>query len=204
MGPGVKAITLYQPWASAVALGYKTIETRSWPTRYRGPLAIHAGRNTAAVGAPIWDELARLVVEEGKGMYPLGFPTGAVLATCTLSDVVPIVRTGEEGAIRTLDVDGNGSLWLVEPRTYPDLRDVSVDVRSEYLAGGDYTDPAAWEEFCDLRGLAHAIENREIEEQRPYGDFTPGRYAWLLQERVELEEPQPARGRQGLWDWQPA
>lgn len=39
----MKAITLHQPWASLIACGAKKIETRSWPTRYRGPIAIHAG-----------------------------------------------------------------------------------------------------------------------------------------------------------------
>lgn len=39
----MKAITLWQPWASLVAIGAKKIETRGWPTKYRGPLAIHAG-----------------------------------------------------------------------------------------------------------------------------------------------------------------
>ena len=39
----MKAITIRQPWASLITLGVKTIETRSSPTKYRGPLAIHAG-----------------------------------------------------------------------------------------------------------------------------------------------------------------
>ena len=34
----VKALTLTQPWATLVAIGAKRIETRSWSTRYRGPL----------------------------------------------------------------------------------------------------------------------------------------------------------------------
>uniref|UniRef100_A0A6M3J354 ASCH domain-containing protein n=1 Tax=viral metagenome TaxID=1070528 RepID=A0A6M3J354_9ZZZZ len=33
----MKAISLWQPWASAMALGWKKIETRSWGTSYRGP-----------------------------------------------------------------------------------------------------------------------------------------------------------------------
>lgn len=41
-GEGVKTLTLLQPWASLVACGAKKIETRSWATKYRGPLAIHA------------------------------------------------------------------------------------------------------------------------------------------------------------------
>lgn len=40
----MKAITLWQPWASLIACGAKTIETRSWGTPYRGPLAIHASK----------------------------------------------------------------------------------------------------------------------------------------------------------------
>lgn len=39
----VKAITLIQPWATLVADGAKMIETRSWGTKYRGFMAVHAG-----------------------------------------------------------------------------------------------------------------------------------------------------------------
>ena len=38
----MKAITIWQPWASAIALGDKCFETRGWSTDYRGPIAIHA------------------------------------------------------------------------------------------------------------------------------------------------------------------
>lgn len=40
----MKALSLWQPWASLVVLGLKRWETRSWSTEYRGPLAIHAAR----------------------------------------------------------------------------------------------------------------------------------------------------------------
>ena len=36
----MKAISLKQPWASLVAIGKKTIETRTWSTNYRGDLLI--------------------------------------------------------------------------------------------------------------------------------------------------------------------
>jgi hypothetical protein len=42
----VKALTVRQPHAQLIALGIKTIETRSWATKYRGPLVIHAGLST--------------------------------------------------------------------------------------------------------------------------------------------------------------
>lgn len=38
-------ITLRQPWASLVAEGFKPVENRKWFTRYRGELAIHAGKS---------------------------------------------------------------------------------------------------------------------------------------------------------------
>lgn len=38
----MKALSLWQPWATLMAIGAKKIETRSWNMRYRGPLAICA------------------------------------------------------------------------------------------------------------------------------------------------------------------
>lgn len=46
----MKALTLWQPWASVVAIGEKTVETRDWPTKYRGEIAIHS----AAALPPKW------------------------------------------------------------------------------------------------------------------------------------------------------
>lgn len=43
-GGGMKAISLWEPWATFMALGLKKNETRHWPTSYRGPLLIHAAK----------------------------------------------------------------------------------------------------------------------------------------------------------------
>lgn len=40
----MRAISLWQPWASLLVLGIKTIETRGWSTGYRGQLLIHAAK----------------------------------------------------------------------------------------------------------------------------------------------------------------
>jgi hypothetical protein len=40
----IRCLSLRQPWAWLVAEGYKDVENRTWPTRYRGLLAIHAAR----------------------------------------------------------------------------------------------------------------------------------------------------------------
>lgn len=42
----MKCITIRQPYALLISLGEKTLETRSWATSYRGPLAIHAAAHT--------------------------------------------------------------------------------------------------------------------------------------------------------------
>jgi hypothetical protein len=40
-----KALTICQPYAELIARGEKVIENRTWPTSYRGPLLIHAGKS---------------------------------------------------------------------------------------------------------------------------------------------------------------
>jgi hypothetical protein len=47
----MKAITVKEPWASLIASGAKLVENRSWRTRHRGPLAIHAAKPTGAIVA---------------------------------------------------------------------------------------------------------------------------------------------------------
>lgn len=41
-GKELRGLSLTQPWAHLVAIGAKRLETRSWSTRYRGLVAIHA------------------------------------------------------------------------------------------------------------------------------------------------------------------
>lgn len=206
----MKTLTLHQPWASLVALGVKSIETRSWSTRYRGPLAIHAGKGWGPIcpdgGACTHDCTGRCyrlsccgpLSVTGWDSWP-DFPSGAVVATCTLADVVPMAEAGQqrpqEGPFLTIYGD---KLTLFET-------------------------PAT--------GLV-------VDDQLPYGDFAPGRFAWLLDDVKPTTErcpacarsfvalggpcyptdylpecaicgdrgycdPIPAKGRQGLWEWDP-
>ena len=42
------------------------------------------------------------------------------------------------------------------------------------------------------------------EKERLLGDWTPGRFAWEFEVVKSLQaEPIPARGMQGLWEWEP-
>lgn len=40
----MKAITIKQPWATLIAKDYKEYEFRTWKTKYRGDILIHAGK----------------------------------------------------------------------------------------------------------------------------------------------------------------
>jgi activating signal cointegrator 1 len=44
LAKGTRVITIQQPWATLVALGEKPVEYRTWPTAYRGPLAISSSK----------------------------------------------------------------------------------------------------------------------------------------------------------------
>lgn len=37
----------------------------------------------------------------------------------------------------------------------------------------------------------------------PFGDYSPGRWAWLLTDVRQLAVPEPAKGKQGWWEWTP-
>lgn len=47
----IRCLSVRQPWAWLIAAGYKDVENRTWPTRYRGLLAIHAARQVHEVYA---------------------------------------------------------------------------------------------------------------------------------------------------------
>lgn len=86
----MKVLTLTQPWATLVAIGAKSIETRSWSTSYCGLLAIHAAK-----GWSLDDQ--ELVYEEPFEEYlaaagyhqPGDLPRASVVAVCTLTGCCP-------------------------------------------------------------------------------------------------------------------
>ncbi|HVB09053.1 MAG TPA: ASCH domain-containing protein [Bacillota bacterium] len=133
----MKALTLTQPWASLIAAGEKRIETRSWSTRHRGPLAIHAalGFPPAARRRCATEPTASALRRHGWA-DAASLPRGAIVATCRLVDVRPIASPAD-------------------------------------APPGD-----------------HAA----------FGDFGPGRWAWVLEDIRPLVPPRPARGRLGLWE----
>jgi hypothetical protein len=80
-GPA-KALTLWQPWASALAAGFKQYETRGWATNYRGSLAIHASVK------PMTAEYRALA--EKYGLRDL--PFGKIVCLCDLTDCISMTN----------------------------------------------------------------------------------------------------------------
>jgi hypothetical protein len=72
----MKALTLWQPWASLIVDGRKPIETRPRPWHHVGPVAIHAGLHV--------DHEACIRF----GYNPDTIPTGAVLGTAFKSGLL--------------------------------------------------------------------------------------------------------------------
>ncbi len=130
----MKGFSLWQPWASLMGAGLKTIETRSWPTRYRGPLAIHAAK--------------RLMTREEKGLIYLWACRGLVPAE-----------------------------WIDEPLPYGAILAV-----------------------VELVGCIQTEDTFPGPREEAFGNYGPGRWAWITRNLRPLPKAIPYRGAQGLFE----
>lgn len=127
----LKALSLTQPWATLVAIGAKTVETRSWRTSYRGPIAIHASKGYPMGARVVCLQEPFRSVLQAEGPLQLG----AIVALVQLVDVRPV----------------------------------------ELLVG------------C------------LSPQERAFGDYSAGRYGWVLANVQRLPVPLPCKGALGLW-----
>lgn len=143
----MKAITVWQPWASLLATGAKHNETRSWRTNYRGEILIRAAKTDPLRGICMmpneaWEQaLIALDLPEEFNRFEK-FPTGAIIGKANLVDCFQI----DEAYRRKL--------------------------------------------------------MRENPAELAFGDYSIGRYAWVMAEPVLFDKPIPASGKQGLWNWE--
>jgi activating signal cointegrator 1 len=89
----MKALTICQPWAWAIAKGFKLVENRSWPTKYRGPLAIHAGLARKWIDGGrthLWEAAARFERPEWKMPDEDALVYGAIVAVADVVDCIDI------------------------------------------------------------------------------------------------------------------
>ena len=74
----MKTLTIKQPFASLIAEGYKEYEFRTWKTKYRGDILIHAGKSIDKEAMKRFEYLN------------LEYPTGKIIAKATITDCVEI------------------------------------------------------------------------------------------------------------------
>jgi hypothetical protein len=87
----MKALSVRQPHASRIARGIKTLEIRSWKTRYRGTLLICAGAR-----AMTRRELAAHGIDN-----PADYPLGVALCIVQLVGCRPMTADDEAAACTT-------------------------------------------------------------------------------------------------------
>ena len=46
-----------------------------------------------------------------------------------------------------------------------------------------------------------ALIGKLSEREKVLGDYTPGRFAWVLKNPIMFDKAIPARGKQGWWNW---
>lgn len=184
----MKAIVVRQPWASLIALGHKTIETRPGPPN--GPMrpegvrglpgcrieqgeriAIVAGASKAGVDEAGMEPWEPLMSADGSWTLAEPIALGAVVSTVAVADAVQVMQSGS--------ARGRSYLWHA-----PD------DGPMAHQQGG------LW-----LIGSGPVNQGRPtlVAEEEPLGDFTPGRWGWLLTD-IHRTEPIPCKGRQGVFE----
>ncbi len=97
-----KALTLWQPYAAAIACGLKQYETRSWATKYRGPLLIHASMRQL-------DRAGRELVEKYNILAPAR-QTGEFVAICDLADCIEMTS---EFIAEQSETEQDFGIWTV-------------------------------------------------------------------------------------------
>lgn len=167
----MKAITIWQPWASLLACGAKKFETRSWSTSYRGPIAIHAGiafNNSFPEG---FAEVAHASLKKSMPGFTFmhELPRGAIIATAELVNCWYIVHNPgtDIDVARHIPI---GAESMTQDKHAPDFADYFIPSEREMI----------------------------------FGNWTPGRYAWEIANIKLLDTPIPAKGKQGLWNWEAA
>jgi len=175
----MKAISLWQPWASLIAAGLKPYETRDWfpPAKLIGQkIAIHAAKKVdkgaaqfaeeimygqhADLGHAGADKISATFNKPGDfdwanlGMAPM--PVGCVVATAKLAAAFKIGDTAREGSALTAKV--TSAIWFYKTETPTSIR---ID---------------------------------------DFGDYSPGRWAWLLTDVKAINPPAPVKGAQGFFD----
>ena len=129
----MRVLSIQEPYGTLITLRGKRFETRSWGTKYRGPLLIHTSQKVPAKYRKNPELMALL---DGAKMQPGKIIGRAYLVSC-------IHMT---------------------------------------------------EEFIDF-------VRKNLPKEYAAGFYEVGRYAWILTNVIPFENPIPAKGSLGLWNY---
>ena len=85
----MKALSLTQPWATAIAVGQKQFETRSWSTKFRGEVCIHAAKGFPKYAREFAAEEAEFNDDSICTVDWTKCPLGAILCVANLVECYP-------------------------------------------------------------------------------------------------------------------
>lgn len=101
----MKALSIRQPWALLVTQGGKDIENRTWPTKFRGRVLIHAAKGMTRAE---YDAMFSLLVQRDM-WFPHNFPYGRLQFDA-------LERGGIIGSVEIVDcVSQSDSPWFTGP-----------------------------------------------------------------------------------------
>lgn len=92
----MKALSLWEPWATLIRLGHKRVETRHWSTSYRGPLAICAAQGGLG-NAELKAFLEELWVDHGISLHPDDMYNGHAVAVVHMAACIPTEQLHARG-----------------------------------------------------------------------------------------------------------
>lgn len=100
------ALSIWQPWATLIAIGAKVHETRGWPTGLREPIVIHAGKRweadqvDACYEEPFRKALAAAGIELPKRWHLTPEPFLPLGRAVAVARIVDCVSTDDPAAYR--------------------------------------------------------------------------------------------------------
>ena len=134
----MKVLSFLQPWASLTVMGLKKLETRSWSTKHRGEMLIHASMGQSGALLAQEPPFLKYITDFSK------LPFGAIIGKVQLTDI--------------------------------------IKVQSLHMSD--------------------AVINQLTMEERAFGDYSNGRYVWVLEEPELFTKPVKMKGTLGLWNFE--
>ena len=175
----MKAISLWQPWASLIACGVKQFETRSWapPRSLIGTtIAIHAAKKVDRGAAEFAQDL----------IYGQHEPGGFELAE-------RLERSYDRTPDRLFGAFGHATMPV-------GCVVCTVTLDAAFQLGEKAVGTTVPAAYTMRRITSRAMPACFTVRYDPWGDYAPGRWAWLLSNVRPINPPAPVKGAQGFFD----